>query len=171
MFLPRLFVAKKVREAPVRLRCGGGRVRAVPVFGSCGSSAKRVFLCFSKFLKGKDGFGFRKTVPAVLVPFSVSGSTVLTVPVSGSGSVPEPPWRCIVVVLIRPGPLGKLFRRDLAGMDAGTGLRVMWGCVCVWGGVHARNRHDLANWRSHSRMEHFFGQKYEIFGRFALRFQ
>ena len=56
---------------------------------------KKVFLCFSTFLKGKDGsgsgFGSRKTVPAVPVPLSVSGKTVLTVPVSGSGSVPEPP--------------------------------------------------------------------------------
>ena len=32
-----------------------------------------------------------KTVPAVLVPLSVSGKTVPTVLVSGSGSVPEPP--------------------------------------------------------------------------------
>ena len=42
---------------------------------------------------GKDGSGFGswKTVPAVPVPLSVSGKTVLTVPVSGSGSVPEPP--------------------------------------------------------------------------------
>ena len=31
-------------------------------------------------------------VPAVPVPLSVSGKTVPTVPVSGSGSVPEPPW-------------------------------------------------------------------------------
>ena len=31
----------------VRLRFGGRTVRAVPVFGSGGSSAKRVFLCFS----------------------------------------------------------------------------------------------------------------------------
>ena len=32
-----------------------------------------------------------ETVPAVPVPLSVSGKTVLMVPVSGSGSVPEPP--------------------------------------------------------------------------------
>ena len=31
----------------VRLRFGDGTVQAVPVFGSGGSSAKRVFLCFS----------------------------------------------------------------------------------------------------------------------------
>ena len=48
---------------------------------------------FQYILKGKDcsGFGSWKTVPAVPVPLSVSGKTVLTVPVSGSGSVPEPP--------------------------------------------------------------------------------
>ena len=37
------------REAPgsVRLRFGGGTIPAVPVFGSGGSSVKKVFLCFS----------------------------------------------------------------------------------------------------------------------------
>ena len=66
----------------------------VPVFGSGGSSAKRVFLCFQYSFTGKDGsdFGSWKTVPAVPVPLSVSGKTVPTVPVPGSGSVPEPPW-------------------------------------------------------------------------------
>ena len=39
-----------VREAPVRLRFGGGAVRAVLDFGSGGSSAIRVFLCFSTAL-------------------------------------------------------------------------------------------------------------------------
>ena len=47
--------------------------------------------CFT----GKDGsgsgFGSWKTVPAVPVLLPVSGKTVLTVRVSGSGSVPEPP--------------------------------------------------------------------------------
>ena len=46
-------------------------------------------------LTGKDGsgsgFGSWKTVPAVPVLLSVSGKTVPTVAVSGSGSVPEPP--------------------------------------------------------------------------------
>ena len=50
---------------------------------------------FQYSLTGKDGsgsgFGSWKTVPAVPVPLSVSGKTVRTVPVSGSGSVPEPP--------------------------------------------------------------------------------
>ena len=49
------------------------------------------FSVFQCSLTGKDGFGSWKTVPAVPVPLSVSGKTVLTVPVSGSGSVPEPP--------------------------------------------------------------------------------
>ena len=35
------------RFGSVRLRFGDGTVRAVPVFGSGGSSAKRVFVCFS----------------------------------------------------------------------------------------------------------------------------
>ena len=49
---------------------------------------------FQYIFKGKDGSGFGswKTVPAVPVPLSVSGKTVLTVPVSGSGLVSEPPW-------------------------------------------------------------------------------
>ena len=48
---------------------------------------------FQYSLAGRDGsaFGSWKTVLAVPVPLSVSGKTVPTVPVSGSGSVPEPP--------------------------------------------------------------------------------
>ena len=55
---------------------------------------QKTFVCVSVHFKRKDGsgFGFWKTVPAVPVPLSVSGKTVLTVPVSGSGSVTEPPW-------------------------------------------------------------------------------
>ena len=51
------------------------------------------FSVFQCSLTGKDGSGFGswKTVPAVPVPLSVSGKTDPTVPVSGSGSVPEPP--------------------------------------------------------------------------------
>ena len=56
---------------------------------------KRVFSVFQYRFTGKDGsgsgFGSWKTVPAVPVPLSVSGKTVLTVPVSSSGSAPEPP--------------------------------------------------------------------------------
>ena len=70
--------------------------------GSSGSGFRfRRFLCKGFFFvlqcsfTGKDGSGSGcsswKTVPAVPVPLSVSGKTVLTVPVSGSGSVPEPP--------------------------------------------------------------------------------
>ena len=83
-----------VRFGSVRLRFGDGTVRAVPVFGSGGSS-KEGFLCVSVQFKSKgrfgSGFGSWKTVPAVPVPLSVSGKTVPTVPVSGSGSVPQPP--------------------------------------------------------------------------------
>ena len=76
----------------VRLRFGGGTVRAVPVFGSCGSSTKRVFEVSVQFNR-KGRFRFLKTVTAVPVPLSVSGKTVPTVPVSGPGSVPGPSCR------------------------------------------------------------------------------
>ena len=48
---------------------------------------------FQHSLTGKEGssFGSWKTVPVVPVPLLVSGKMVPTVPVSGSGSVPEPP--------------------------------------------------------------------------------
>ena len=51
------------------------------------------FSVFQYSLTAKDGSGFGswKTVPAVPVPLSVSGKAVPTVPVSGSGSVPQPP--------------------------------------------------------------------------------
>ena len=56
------------------------------------------FSVFQYNLTGKDGSGSGcgswKRVPAVPVPLSVSGKTVPTVPVSGSGLVPEPP--CIL---------------------------------------------------------------------------
>ena len=48
---------------------------------------------FSREDGSGSGFGSWKTVPAVPVPRSVPGKTVPTVPVSGSGSVPGPPWR------------------------------------------------------------------------------
>ena len=88
----------------------GGPVRfgSVAVWGWNGSNGSgfrfRRFLCkkgFSVFrysIAGKDGsgsgFGSWNTVPAVPVPLSVSGKTVPTVPVSGSGPVPEPYWIC-----------------------------------------------------------------------------
>ena len=82
------------RFGSVRLRFGDGTVRAVPVFGSGGSSGEGVFVCFSTVSQ--------RTVP---VPVSVPGKRfwrfrfrvrfpgppVPTVPVSGSGSVPGPP--------------------------------------------------------------------------------
>ena len=44
----RVLITGRPRFGSVRLRFGGGMVRAVPVFGSGGSSAKnKVFLCFS----------------------------------------------------------------------------------------------------------------------------
>ena len=84
-------------------KTGRPRFDSVTVWGWDGSSGsdfwfwrflcKRGFSVFQYRLTGKagSGFGSWKTVPAVLVPLSVSGKTVPTVPVSGSGSVPEPP--------------------------------------------------------------------------------
>ena len=105
------------RFGSVRLRFGGGTVRAVPVFGSGGSSAKMGFSAFQYSLRGKNGSGSgfgswktvlatggctcvrrlcrQKTVLAVPVLPSVSGKTVPTVPVPGSGSVPEPPCKIL----------------------------------------------------------------------------
>ena len=83
------------RFGSVRLQFGDGTVRAVPVFGSRGSSKEGVFLCVSVQFHREDGsgsgFGSWKTVPAVPVLRSVPGKTVPAVPVSGSGSVPGPP--------------------------------------------------------------------------------
>ena len=45
---------------------------------------------YSSAAQDGSGFGSWKKVPAVPVPFSVSGTTVPTVPVSGSRSVLEP---------------------------------------------------------------------------------
>ena len=54
-----------------------------------------LFWCFSVQFHREDGsgsgFGSWRTVPAVPVPRSVPAKTVLTVPLSGSGSVPGPP--------------------------------------------------------------------------------
>ena len=59
----------------VRFGCGFGcgTVRAVPVFGSDGSSGERVFSAFQQQLKRARcsfgyGLGSRKTAPAVPVP-------------------------------------------------------------------------------------------------------
>ena len=84
----------KCQGGPVRFGYGLGverfkrfrfSVPAVPL--------QKGFSVFQYSLTGKDGSGFGswKTVLAVPVPLSVSGKTVPTVPVSGSGSVPEPP--------------------------------------------------------------------------------
>ena len=74
------------RFGSVCLRFGDGTVRAVPVFGSRGSSIGRGFLCVSGQCNREggsgSGFGSRRTVPVVPVPHSVPGKTVPTVPVS-----------------------------------------------------------------------------------------
>ena len=78
------------RFGSVRLRFVYGTVRAVPVFGSDGSSGERVYRYLSSLLTERHGFGSCKMVPAVPVPLSVPTKTVPTVPVSGSDSVPGP---------------------------------------------------------------------------------
>ena len=53
-------ISGRPRFGSVRLRFGGGRVRAVPVFGSGGSSAKRLsFFLFSVQFNRKGRFRFR----------------------------------------------------------------------------------------------------------------
>ena len=54
-------VMRKRQGGPgsVRLRFGDGTVQAVPVFGSGGSSAKRVSLCISVQFNRKGRFRFR----------------------------------------------------------------------------------------------------------------
>ena len=84
------------RFGSVRLRFGDGTVRAVPVFGSGGSSKEGVFVFSVQFRRedsSSSGFGSWRTVPAVPVPRSVPGpaKTVPMVLVSGSSSVPGPP--------------------------------------------------------------------------------
>ena len=67
------------RFGSVRLRFGDGTVRAVPLFGSGGSSKEGGFVCFSTVSqRGRFRFRFLETVP---VPRSVPAKTVPTVPV------------------------------------------------------------------------------------------
>ena len=80
----------------VRLRFGEGRVRAVPVFGSGGSSAKGGFSVFQYSLTGRDGFGsgfgsWKDGSGGSGSTFGFGKKAVPAVSVSGSGSVPEPP--------------------------------------------------------------------------------
>ena len=82
--------------APESAQCGASTgwfrfsVPAVPL--------QKGFFCVSvHFLQERT-----VPVPAVPVPLSVSGQTLLTVPVSGSGSVPEPP--CFFALSTPPFP-------------------------------------------------------------------
>ena len=94
----RLFLEMHGGPGSVRFGYGLGVERferfrfSVPVRFLCKKGLSVLQFSFT----GKDGsgsgFGSWKMVPSVPVPLSVSGETVPTVPVSGSGSVPEPPW-------------------------------------------------------------------------------
>ena len=91
-----VFEAPKLQGGPGSVRFGYGlgvegferfrfSVLAVPL-------QKGAFCVSVQFNReGRFRFRFLKKVPAVPVPLSVSGKTVPTVPVSGPGSVPEPP--------------------------------------------------------------------------------
>ena len=86
------------RFGAARLRFGDGTVRAVPVFGSGSVPLQKGLFCISVQFNRKERFRVPASVPgkrflAVPVLVSVSGKTVPTVPVSGSGSVPEPPCK------------------------------------------------------------------------------
>ena len=56
---PFFLLTGRPRFGSVRLRFGDGTVQAVPVFGSGGFSAKRVFCVSVQFKTGKQGSGFR----------------------------------------------------------------------------------------------------------------
>ena len=103
-------------------------VQAVPVFGSGGSSAKRGFLyLFQHSLTGKDGSGFGSWKTVLAVPLSVSGKTVPTVPVYGSGSVPEP-------LMIEEGGFQTEVRSACSASMQGARwdtTRPIVACVCV----------------------------------------
>ena len=71
---------------------------------------KGFILCFSTIQQERT-VSAPEAVPAVPVPLSVSGKTVPTVPVSSSGSVPEPPFRVSDNLGIRNGG-GKQGRRN-----------------------------------------------------------
>ena len=111
----------------VRLRFGKGPVQAVPVFGSGGSSAKRVF-CVSVQFNRKERFRFRfrflETVPAVPVPLSFGfGKTVPTVPVSGSSSVPELPCK--------ESSANPSWQHAAAAGGSFREVRFFWACGCM----------------------------------------
>ena len=83
--------------APVRFGYGLGMERFERFrFSAPAVPLGRGSLCVSVQFHREDGsgsgFGSWKTVPAVPVQRSVPAKTVPTVPVSGSGSVPGPPW-------------------------------------------------------------------------------
>ena len=131
------------REAPVRFG-------SVTVWGWNGSSGSGVrfwrflckkgffFLCFSRVEHERtvpgSGFGSWKTVLAVPVPLSVSGKTVPTVPVSGSGSVPEPPCERGSVGVAGELPGQSLFEKFKGGQGSvqfGFGSCVKCRGTCI----------------------------------------
>ena len=112
------------REFKGQMNTGRPRFGSVAVRGWNGSSGSgfrfRRFLCkkgFSVFQyicnrKGRFRFRFRflENVPAVPVPLLVSGKTVPTVPVPGSGSVPEPFGKISLNYWLEGTPLPPLSR-------------------------------------------------------------
>ena len=84
-----MYLTTKSREAPVRLRFGGGTVRAVPVFGSGSVSLQKKLFCVSVQFNRKGRFRFRflengSGHSGSAFGFGENGS-------DGSGSVPESP--------------------------------------------------------------------------------
>ena len=93
-----LSISGRPRFSSVRLRFGVERFERFRFSVPPVPQQKTFFFVSLHSLTGKDGsgFGFWKTVPAAPVLRSVSGKTVPTVPVPGSGSVPEPPCNFLI---------------------------------------------------------------------------
>ena len=85
-----------MQGGPVRFGCGLGMERFERFrFSVLAVLLQKGFFCVSVQFNRKGRFRFRFL--AVPVPLSVSGKTVPTVPVSGSGSVPEPYCQCALL--------------------------------------------------------------------------
>ena len=128
------------REASGRLRFGGGTVRAVPVFGSGGSSAKKVFLCVSVQFNRKGRFRFRFRFlengsggSGSAVVFGKNGSDG-----SGSGSVPEP--SCWLELTETEWKRLKLIENDRKSIEMDWKSTRIWGKIPKIGFGHSHGR-------------------------------